>query len=230
MPLLTNKAHHESMPGSCCRPDYDATFDARTGKRQLDRYRRDGVRGSTRRLVQAVVEAGVGGASVLDVGGGVGLIGMELLQAGASSVTEVDASAPSVGVARHAFVQRGWADRATVHHGNFVELAAEIAAADIVTLDRVVCCYGDWRALVDASVTHARRLYGLVYPRERWWNRLGVAMGNLALRLTGHSFRGHVHPEREVDERIRRAGFRRREHHGGWIWQTSLYERVGAGE
>ena len=104
--------------------------------------------------------------------------------------------------------------------------ASDLPAADIVTLDRVVCCYGDWRALIDASVAHARRLYGLVYPNERWWTRVAIAIGNLALRLSGRSFRGYVHPERRIDERIRRAGFRRRNHHRGWIWQTSIYERA----
>jgi hypothetical protein len=223
---MYRSVHHGHMPCSCCKPDYDALFDARGAKRQLDRYRRDGARGSTRRLVDAIVGAGVGEASVLDVGGGIGIIGMELLVAGAASVTEVDASEPSVSVARRAFGQRGWGERATIHHGDFVELAAEVPPADIVTLDRVVCCYGDWRALIDASVAHARRLYGLVYPNDRWWNRVAIGIGNLALRLSGRSFRGHVHPERKIDERIRRAGFRRRDHHRGWIWQTAIYERV----
>ncbi len=39
--------------------------------------------------------------------------------------------------------------------------------ADIVTLDRVGCCYLAVDELVTASAAHARRLYGLVLPRER---------------------------------------------------------------
>ncbi|HUF06885.1 MAG TPA: methyltransferase domain-containing protein [Candidatus Binatia bacterium] len=214
------------MPPSCCTPDYDAAFDARSARRQALAYRRSGAGGSTLRLLNAIRETEVAGAAVLDIGGGIGVIGLELLAAGAASLTSVDASRPSVAVAKGELQRAGLADRATVRHGDFVELAGEIEAADVVTLDRVVCCYGDWRALVDASVSHARRVIGLVYPNERWWMRAGIGIGNLMLRLVGQSFRGYVHPERAIDDRIRRAGFERRTHHRGWLWQTVLYERA----
>ena len=215
------------MPDACCRPDYDAVFDARTARKEAVAYRRSGATGSTRRLVEAIRAAGVSGRSVLDIGGGIGVLGQELLAGGASRVTHVDASAAYVSVAGYEFERAGFGDRSTVHHGDFVELAPELEAAEIVTLHRVVCCYGDWRALVDASTARATRLYGLVIPNERWWLRAGIGIGNLALRISGRSFRGYVHPEGRIHDRIRRAGFERRSHHRGWIWQTSLYERSG---
>ena len=215
------------MPASCCKPDYDAAFDARSARRQLERYRRSGAQGSTRRLIDEVRRAGVDGASIIDIGGGIGVIGLELLASGAESLVGVDASPPYVRVATHEFSRRGLGDRASLRHGDFVEVADAIPDADIVTLVRVVCCYGDWRALVDASVNRARRLYGVVYPNERWWLRIGIGVGNLMLRLGGQSFRGYVHPEREIDERVRAAGLRVRSHHRGWIWQTVVYERAG---
>jgi SAM-dependent methyltransferase len=215
------------MPGSCCTTDYDAVFDARAAGRQLAAYRRSGPSGTTRRLVEAIRASGTKDATVLDIGGGVGVIGLELLAAGADHVTGVDASQAYVTAAHEEAVRRGLGRRVTVHHGDFVELAEAFEAADIVTLDRVVCCYGDWPALVDASAAHALRLYGLAYPVDRWWTRAGVAFGNLCLRLMRRSFRGYVHPEREIDDRIRAAGFARRTHHRSWLWQTALYERVG---
>ncbi len=213
------------MPANCCTTDYEAMFDARTAHRQAEAYRRRGAGGTTRRLVEMITAAGVEGATVLDIGGGVEVIGTELLLAGAVSLTDVDASAPYISVATHELARRGFAEQSAFHHGDFVQLADELADADIVTLDRVVCCYGDWRALVDRSTQRARRLYGLVYPNERWWIRAGIGMGNLCLRALGRSFRGHVHPERKVDARIRAAGFETRAHHRGLIWQTVLYER-----
>ncbi len=178
------------MPANCCKTDYDAMFDARTARRQAESYRRAGASGPTRRLVEMIKAAGVNGASVLDIGGGVEVIGTELLLAGATSLTDVDASAPYISVATHELARRGFAGRATFHHGDFVELAEELTDADIVTLDRVVCCYGNWRSLVDRSTQRARRLYGLVYPNERWWIRAGIGLGNLCLRTFGQSFRG----------------------------------------
>jgi magnesium-protoporphyrin O-methyltransferase len=213
------------MPPSCCDADYDAVFDARTAHRDLTAYRRSGPTGSTSRLIDAIKAAGVDGATVLDIGGGVGVIGFELLAAGADRLTDVDAARAYVAVARHEARRLGLEERTTFHHGDFVALADEVEAADVVTLDRVICCYGDWAALVDRSVAHARRLYGLVYPNDRWWTRVAIWMGNLTFRFSRHSYRGYVHPERAIDARIRDAGFGRRLHHRGWLWQTVLYER-----
>jgi magnesium-protoporphyrin O-methyltransferase len=225
--MYGSAAHDARMTQSCCQPDYDAAFDAKSAHRQLSANRRSGAQGSTRRLLDAVKADGVPHATVLDIGAGIGVIGLEMLAAGAAAVTSVDASRPYVAVGRHEIERRHLSGRATFEHGDFVELAGDIDPADIVTLHRVVCCYADWTALIDASVGRARRLYGLVYPNDRWWVRLAIRCGNLVVRLSGQSFRGYVHPERKIDARIRAAGFERRLHHRGWVWQTLVYERVG---
>lgn len=214
------------MPTTCCTVDYDAAFDARTARRDLVAYRRDGATGSTKRLIDELNKNGVAGASVLDIGGGVGVVGFELLAAGADRLTAVEASRAYVAVARREAKRRGLEDRATFLHADIVGLADDLEPADIVALDRVVCCYGDWPALVDRSLARARRSYGLVYPSDRWWTHFGVWVGNLTLRLSRQSYRGYVHPERAIDERIRAAGFERRSHHRGWLWQTVVYERT----
>ena len=216
------------MPPSCCNADYDAVFDARTARRELTAYRRSGPSGSTRRLIEALKATGVDGATVLDIGGGVGVIGFELLAAGAERVTGVDAARAYVAVARHEARRLGLEERTSYRLGDFVSLADEVDGAELVTLDRVVCCYGDWVGLVDQSVAHARRIYGLVYPNDRWWTRIGIWMGNVALRVSRRSYRGFVHPEDAIDARIRDAGFERRFHHRGWLWQTVVYHRIGA--
>ena len=44
-----------------------------------------------------------------------------------------------------------------------------VALADKVTLDRVVCCYPDDKALLEAAAARARRLVAFTYPRNRWY-------------------------------------------------------------
>jgi magnesium-protoporphyrin O-methyltransferase len=210
----------------CCRPDYDAVFDERAARRELAAYRRNGPTGTTRRLLEAIRESGVAGARVLDIGGGVGIIGAELLHAGASRLTDVDASRSYLAAARSEIERRGHGERATFMHGDFVELADAVEPAEIVTLDRVICCYGDWESLVDRSLDRARRLYGVVYPRDRWWMRLSIATVRAAGRLFGRALPFHVHPERAVDARIRAAGFQPIFARRGLAWQTILYRRA----
>ena len=215
------------MPANCCcGVDYDALFDDKMARNDLNAYRRKGVTGQTRRLVQALKSAGVDGATLLDIGGGIGAIQLELLAAGAASTTDVDASRAFVATARAEAERRGYAERTEYHYGDFVALADEVPAADIVTLDRVVCCYADMPALVGASVAHATRLYGLIYPVDRWWIRAGARAGNFALGLFRQSFRFHVHRSAAVDALVRARGFERQLGDRGLIWQVALYRRI----
>jgi SAM-dependent methyltransferase len=213
------------MPPSCCKPDYDARFDTKSAREDLLTFRRDGPDGSTRRLIDALQREGVEGATLLDIGGGVGAIQLELLAAGAASSVDVDASAAFLAVAEEEADARGFGDRVAYRYGDFVELADSVEAADIVTLDRVICCYPDVHGLVGRSAGHAKRLYGLVYPLDRWWTRIIGRFGNLMFRIFRNDFRLHVHPQAVVDELVRDAGLERRYWHAGWIWQTVLYAR-----
>jgi 2-polyprenyl-3-methyl-5-hydroxy-6-metoxy-1,4-benzoquinol methylase len=223
--LIDNRA----MPQpTCCRVDYDALFDDRDAQRQLDDYRRNGPARHTQRLLDALVAEGVSGASLLDIGGGIGAVQHELLAAGAASSVDVDFSRPYLAAAGLEAERRGLADREVHRYGNFVDLAEDVEAADIVTLDRVICCYPDMAALVASSADHARRLYGLVFPVDRWWIRAGAATVNVVLRITRQTYRIHVHRTAAVDALVRSHGFERRSRERGLIWQSLVYRRAGA--
>src|SRR5881394_3076776 len=144
---------------NCCKPDYESVFSGRRAKKDLERYRKKGPDKTTRMLIDALKQAGVEHRTLLDIGGGVGAIDHELLAAGATSAVHVEASAPFVLAATGEAARRGFAGRLESKRGDFVELAAGIAPADVVTLDRVICCYPDMKTLVSESAAHARQLY-----------------------------------------------------------------------
>jgi magnesium-protoporphyrin O-methyltransferase len=206
----------------------DALFNRREAESELRRYHRRGVRGATQQLVSALRAQGVQGATLLDIGGGIGAIQLELLAAGAASATDVDASRGYVAVASEEAQRRGFGDRVSYQFGNFVDLAPTIEAADIVTLDRVICCYPDMPALVSLSSARARRLYGLVYPRDTWWIRLGARVMNALLKLFRQRFRFFVHRSASVDAVARGAGLVETLRQPGLMWQMVLYTRGGA--
>ena len=120
VPLASRSAHDGSVPPTCCDADYDAMFDARSARRQLAAYRRSGPKGTTRRLIDAIRAEGVDGQTVLDIGGGVEVVGFELLAAGADRLTGVDAARAHVAIARREAARRGLDDRVTFRHGDFV--------------------------------------------------------------------------------------------------------------
>ncbi|MBZ0299963.1 MAG: class I SAM-dependent methyltransferase, partial [Anaerolineae bacterium] len=150
----------------------------------------------------------------------------ELLKAGAERATDVDASPAYIQVARGEAERLGYGDRVTYHRGDFVALASQLDSADIVTLDRVICCYPDAQALVSLSAAHARRFYGLIYPRSIWWVRLFRPIFNSYHRLRRSSYRFFVHAPEQVDAILNTQGFRQVFRHTDFFWQVLLFERA----
>lgn len=211
---------------NCCQCDcYESQFDEKHAARDLKRYRDKGPDKTTRLLLEALRAEGIEGASVLDVGAGVGVVHHELLTDGARTAVHVDASKPHLRAASNEAARRGHANQVTFRHGDFVALAPEMAEADVVTLDRVICCYPDMEELVAASAGKARRLYGAVFPRERWMIKVVLALGNFMRRMRGNPFRAYVHPTAAVDTAVRRQGLETRSVCDTFVWRVAVYSR-----
>jgi spermidine synthase len=212
--------------GSCCCQGVDEMFGERTAEHDLRRYRKRGPSKPTRMLLDALRTAGIERASLLDIGGGIGAIQQELLDAGVDRATSVEASVAYLRAAREEAERRGTAGRVSYQQGDFVALADRVDAADVVTLDRVICCYPDMEGLVGRSADHALRLYGLVYPRDAWWVRLGFRAFNLGMRTARRTFRVHVHRTAAVDALVRQRGLTPRlRRDASPIWQVAVYAR-----
>jgi magnesium-protoporphyrin O-methyltransferase len=192
----------------------------------LKRYLRNGPDRTTQELIDGVRREGIEGGRVLDIGGGIGAIQLELLRTGARTTESVDASAAYIAVAKAEAARRGLGDRTAYRVGDFVALAPEVEPADAVTLDRMVCCYSDMPALIDRAASHARHILALVYPRDAGWTRFGAGTMNMVNRLTRSDFRYYVHREAALDARIRALGFERRQLKRHLFWQVAVYVRV----
>ena len=176
-------------------------------------------------LLDMVRPAVATGATVLDIGGGIGIVDHELLRAGAGHATLVDASAAYLTAARGEANRRNLLDRIEFVEGDFVRHAHGIDAADIVTLDRVVCCYGDAAALVGLSAGRARRVYGLVLPRDGWLIRLSIRVINVGFRIRRKAYRAHAHPNAIIDRLVAAQGLQPRQERSTWFWRVVVYER-----
>jgi magnesium-protoporphyrin O-methyltransferase len=212
-----------ASPSCDCSPN---TFSSREAEGDLKRYRDKGPDATTRALIDAIVAEGIVGATLLDIGGGIGVIQLELLEAGAAKAESVDASEAYVETATAEAERRGFVDRTVGRVGDFVALAPDIEPADVVTLDRVVCCYPDLPALLGVSAGKARRMMGLVYPRDIWWNRIVARVMNAWSWLTRDATRWYLHRPGQVDAILRAAGFRRQEVKRDLVWQVVIYRRA----
>lgn len=200
-------------------------FDERMARRDLRRYRQRGAPRTTGWLLDLVVGEGVRDATFLDVGGGVGVLQLGLLRAGAVSGVHVDASPAYLAAAEEEAARQAYGGRVQRVRGDLVSVASGLEQADVVTLDRVICCYHDMEGLVDASASRARRVYGLVFPRERRLVRLGARAFNLVQRLRGRPFNVYVHPRAEIERRVEAHGLLKRYHRRSFLWHVQVYTR-----
>jgi hypothetical protein len=215
--------------GSGCDPQCGCRvgneFGDRAARDDLRAYRKSGPGKTTRWLIEGLEAGGVDGMTVLDIGAGVGAVHQQLLADGALAAVDVDGSPAYVAAAREEAARRGTADRVHYEIGDFVELAPAIGESDIVALDRVICCYPDMPALVSLSVAHARRRYGLVYPRDAWWIRAGARLLNGLARLGRQRVRAYVHRTADVEAIVRPEGLTPRFRRSGLFWQVTVFER-----
>jgi hypothetical protein len=144
---------------------------------------------------------------LLDVGGGLGILSLELLEAGFNEATVVDASSAYLSAASEEATRRGRTTSTQFVHGDFVVLASHLTSASVVALDRAVCCYPSYEPLLRQALALARTGFAMSYPRDRWFVRAGIWFENAMRRREGNRFRTFVHPPSEMMRIIEAAGF-----------------------
>lgn len=185
---------------SCCNPDeYDEVFTSKYARRTAKKLRAAGLDETAGRMVDFVSDQGLKDATVLEVGGGVGGLHIELLRRGASNATNAELSTAYDLEASRLLVEAGLADRVA---RRIVDLAADpeaVPRADVVVLHRVVCCYPDFEGLLGAAADHAERMLVFSYPRPRVLTRAQTVLENLSYAVRRQDFRTFVHsPEAMV--------------------------------
>jgi SAM-dependent methyltransferase len=180
-----------------------------------------------RELVKGIRELGLDGKSVLEVGCGPGDLTRELIRAGARQAIGIDLAEETIKEARSRASEEGVSDRITFRVGNGAK--EHLEPHDVVVLDKVICCYPDWRELVDNTSQASSVSYGFVIPRSEGLTapivRFFVAVQSLALKLRKCGFRPFVHDFRKIHRHLSDQGFRRTLLSKGPVWMTAVYAR-----
>lgn len=213
----------EERPG-CCFDEW-ASANARRARSK------ETVAGVTKPLLDALERTGLAGRTVLDVGCGVGDLMLALLARGASTGTGMDLGAEGIRQARDLASSRGLADRATFVVGDGA--VAPLAAADVVVLNRVVCCYPDVDALIANATGAAQRVFAFTAPVDRGivgaFNRVSTWCSNRWYTLRPGKYRGFrvfVHDLDAVERKIRAAGFERTgDDRVRAVWRLEVFAR-----
>jgi predicted RNA methylase len=211
----------------CCSPKgYRWAFSEKNARADAQSYRRKGLDSTSRRIVDYLKQRGVEGRTLLEVGGGVGAIQIELLRAGVTSAISVELTPTYEQVALELLREAGFEDRVERKVTDFAQSAGEFAVADIVIMNRVICCYPDMPVLAGAAADHAGEVLVMSFPRRTWWTRAMLALGNLALRITRRQFQVFIHPSAQILAETERHGLHKALDKPGRFWQIAAAQRV----
>jgi len=201
-------------------------FGAEVARRDLERYLKKGPDRTTRSILTAVRSSGLTDATLLDVGAGIGVLQHELLDNGFKSATYVEVSPAYLAMARQESDARGHAGRVRFVQGDIVTVASGLTVADVVTLNRVICCYADCISLVKAASSRARAIFVCSLPRDRLLVRWVSWLRNWLRRVRGEDFQSYVHPPTTIEATLNKCGFRKEGSHNSFVWHTMLFCRV----
>lgn len=205
----------------CCDPeDLQSVFTRRFARRTAKRYRTHGLSPAATRIVDFVTDQGVQGASVLEIGGGVGAIQVELLRCGAAHVTNLELSTQYEGEATRLLADAGMDGRVDRRLMDIAREPDRVESADVVILHRVVCCYPDYQRLLSAAAQHATRLLVYSYPPDNLMSSAATWSENLARRLRGNTFRTYVHPPEAMIAATEAHGMQTSYQHHAWDWDV----------
>lgn len=210
----------------CCNVSgYRALFNEKEARRNLRRYEKKGLDEITRSMVDYLVSRGMEGRSVLEAGGGIGTIQIELLEAGAESAVNVELSEEYEGVATELLERANLSDRARRLAGDFTDLAPDLEADDVV-LNRVICCYPYVDRLMSAALSSSRRFVAATFPRDRMLAKFSVGLSNTYYKLRRIDFRAFVHPTGRIEAAAASEGFEVVFRDRNLVWEAVVFERA----
>jgi Methyltransferase domain len=216
------------MPSCCNARGCDDFFTAGMAKRAAERYRKSGVDKTARRMLAFLEERGVEGATVLEVGGGVGDVQLELLKLGAATTLNLELSPAYDPEAARLIEEAGVEGRAERRVHDIAADPASVEPADVVVLHRVVCCYPHYERLLGAAADRSRRLLVFSYPPRNVLSRLLLGSQNLLFRLRRKEFRTFAHPPARMLAVLEQRGLVHTYAHRPVMWQIAGFERRDA--
>jgi hypothetical protein len=210
----------------CCSPKgYRWIFSEQKAESDAKRYRHKGLDATSRRIVDTIKRQPLQGRTLLEVGGGVGDVQIELLKAGVASAVSIELT-PTYEVAAWTLLREaGLEDRVERKVMDFAVANGAVRRAEIVILNRVICCYPDMTHLAAAAADHTKELLVMSFPKNRWWIRLGLDAVNAAMRLTRREFQVFLHSPDRIVATAEQRGLKAAWNEAGFVWQIVAMRR-----
>lgn len=210
---------------SCCSADGADKFFSKQAKRYAKKFRKKGLDKASQHIVEGLTKLGVDSKSLLEIGCGVGGLHLTLLKQGAASAQGVEVSKGMLDAAKVIASDMGLAEKVSYHCGDFVELNGDLSQADIVVMDKVICCYADPIKLIKKSAFHTRSILAVSYPRKSLLAKVGFSVPSKMGELLRWSFHPYYHETALIEQTIEECGLNEVFSATTPIWQIRIYRK-----
>ncbi len=215
---------------TCCSSSHGCEpakkFFSRWSKRYANRFRKGGLEKTQRYLLEGIRNEPFALKEILDIGCGVGSLHLTLLLEGAASATGIDISEGMLQQAKRLAEENHLTERTHYVLGDFVCESGVMKEADITLLDKVICCYEDYKALINASVGKTKTIYALSHPKKNIIMESIFKFQICLSKLFRNSFHPFWHDWNEVHRLILNQGFRLMYSNSTIAWQVLVYKRT----
>jgi magnesium-protoporphyrin O-methyltransferase len=212
---------------ACCKILYENEFDKRYAQKELERYHQHGLKNNSKPLFKLIERLNLQGKSLIDIGGGIGSLSFELIKKGIVKSTLVDISEAHIITCEQESIRMGIQHRIHCLQGDFLEKMIEIPAADLVVLDKVICCYAQYEHLIRNSVNKSKKWYAFSLPKDVWWVHVSQGLEKLWNRLKGKSFPTFIHPVKDIVGIMASSGFQKIAQSDYKEWTMMVFEKNG---
>lgn len=213
---------------SCCPPSTNlegtGTFFSNQARRYLKKFHKRGLAKEQRYLVEGIQSASMKGGTILEIGCGIGALHLTLLKQGPGSAVGIDISDGMLQAARQLSRNFGIENRTTYLDGDFARIEKEVAPADVVILDKVVCCYEDLDDLLRKSLAKCGSVFALSFPRPNTFIKIFFNVPIIIGTILRWSFHPWWHDWEKMVQRIQEAGFKQVYKRDTVMWSVSVFE------
>ena len=202
----------------------DKLFDLKSAKKELKSYKKKGPRKSTKKLLSILSGYDQKGKSLLYIGGVIGAIQWEFVKNGGIKTTYIDSSSGYITVASD-YAKEIDHKVASFKMSDFNDVHEELVRHDFVSLDKVICCYPDYKKLLGNALNKTGTALAMTMPLGGWLSNFLNQFTNLYLLLRRNPFRTYMHNPNNVHDFIESYGFRLSEKTLSFPWLVRVYER-----
>jgi len=208
----------------CCGADQ--FFDLKGAQKKMKKFKLKGAGKITKRLLKTLLLQGVNGKTLLDIGGGIGAIQWIFLENGGEKTTDVDASTEYLKVAEAHAIENKMEENTQFIHGDFIDRSDEIQKHDFVTLDKVVCCYPDYKSLLGLALDKCNETIALSFPVGGPISKFVAIFENIYFYFKKNPFGTYIHSPKEIESFILDHGFQKVKKSISFPWHVQIYRRL----